>query len=326
MNIALTTERLNELLFTDFEFFHSASNANTHEKKFSYQHRAMGKLNVHEFSIPGITIIFSKADLNKNLVVSVMSDDSKLVMRYILSGKTYTSLFTGRRLMEYTRPSCNAFFSPEYDIIGCVNAGEFEEVAVFIDVSVVEDLMVDHMVGEVDFLSKVSKKQMTSLNTKPVGLEPHVISVLNDIRNCCLSGHMQRWYIQTKVVELFLLQLAIYNSLYANVNFSSRDKEIFQGIREYLNKNYLEPQSLRDLARRFGINSSKLKVGFKKIFNQSVMHYLTQLRMEAARDMLQGQKLNIKEVSDLLNYSHANHFSAAFKKWFGVSPNTLIRK
>ncbi|WP_082461468.1 helix-turn-helix domain-containing protein [Pedobacter sp. PACM 27299] len=35
---------------------------------------------------------------------------------------------------------------------------------------------------------------------------------------------------------------------------------------------------------------------------------------------------NISEIAYRVGYQHSNHFSAAFKKKFGVSPGTLLKK
>jgi AraC-like DNA-binding protein len=45
--------------------------------------------------------------------------------------------------------------------------------------------------------------------------------------------------------------------------------------------------------------------------------------MERSKKMLLNDKIKIAEVAEKLGYSHATHFTSAFKKYFGYLPNKL---
>lgn len=86
----------------------------------------------------------------------------------------------------------------------------------------------------------------------------------------------------------------------------------------------LNPPSLKDLAKQVGLNEYQLKVGFKNIYGKSVFQYLTNYKMQIARELLDQQNLRVNEVSDKVGYSNPSHFIVAFKRQFGVTPKKYL--
>ena len=72
-----------------------------------------------------------------------------------------------------------------------------------------------------------------------------------------------------------------------------------------------------------GINEFKLKQGFKQVFNNTVFGYLSDYKLNQARELLLRGNTAIKEVADSLGYSSVQHFSHAFRKKFGVPPGRV---
>ena len=84
------------------------------------------------------------------------------------------------------------------------------------------------------------------------------------------------------------------------------------------------PPSLAALSAEIGLNTKKLKEGFKQLYGQSVFAYLLDHKMEEARRMLDSQQYNVNEVGLKLGYSTSSHFIAAFKKKFGTTPKKYL--
>ena len=84
------------------------------------------------------------------------------------------------------------------------------------------------------------------------------------------------------------------------------------------------PPSLTDLSAEIGLNTKKLKEGFKQLYGQTVFSYLLDHKMEEARRMLDSQQYNVNEVGLKLGYSTSSHFIAAFKKKFGTTPKKYL--
>lgn len=154
-------------------------------------------------------------------------------------------------------------------------------------------------------------------------LTPEMIHTIHEIFNSPLSGSLKRLLIEAKVHELVALQL---NNL-AEAPPSRKDKsphrDLFYSIHDYLSANFLQEQSLKGIARNFGINEFALKKGFRENFQTTVFEFLLNKRLEHAREQLLNTNQSVQEISCLVGYKYPNHFSSAFKKKFGILPSSL---
>ncbi|MFL5764466.1 MAG: helix-turn-helix transcriptional regulator [Bacteroidia bacterium] len=105
---------------------------------------------------------------------------------------------------------------------------------------------------------------------------------------------------------------------------SDYDMERILFARDYLLQRIAMPPTIPELARISGINEFKLKMGFREVFNNSVYGFLSDTRLEMAKKEMQGTR-SLTEIAFELGYSSNQHFSIAFKKKYGVSPNKLRR-
>jgi AraC-like DNA-binding protein len=90
----------------------------------------------------------------------------------------------------------------------------------------------------------------------------------------------------------------------------------------YLEIHHTEPIDMPEVARQLGVSYSS----FRKIFlNQTGLtpwQYVVQIRIERARRMVASGDLKLDEIADKLGFSSAFHLSTAFKKAFGLSPES----
>jgi AraC-like DNA-binding protein len=87
--------------------------------------------------------------------------------------------------------------------------------------------------------------------------------------------------------------------------------------------NFDQPASIAALSRKAGINSMKLKTGFKQLFNTTVFGYLHTIRMQEAKRLLTEENMQVNEVADRIGYKYPHHFTAAFKRKFNITPSQL---
>ncbi|NJK96484.1 MAG: helix-turn-helix transcriptional regulator [Bacteroidales bacterium] len=101
------------------------------------------------------------------------------------------------------------------------------------------------------------------------------------------------------------------------------DLERFEFVRKYLIDHMDMPPSLRELAIKSGINEYKLKRGFKEAYNTTVFGYLSDYRLNIAKQRLESNWQSIAEIAYDLGYSSPQHFSKAFKEKFGHPPKAI---
>ena len=99
-------------------------------------------------------------------------------------------------------------------------------------------------------------------------------------------------------------------------------KMIITQIKQYLNDNYNKSISNEMLSALFGFVPSYISKIFRNQTGVSPSEYLTNLRIDKAKNLLDTRKdLLIKEVSLLVGYNDPYYFSKAFKKITGLWPS-----
>lgn len=100
----------------------------------------------------------------------------------------------------------------------------------------------------------------------------------------------------------------------------SRDIEALHEARDILADSLDTPQTLPELARRVGLNRTKLVQGFKHVFGESVFDFSQRVRLDHADRMLKDTDEAISAIALAVGYEHQSSFAVAFKARFGHSP------
>lgn len=90
-------------------------------------------------------------------------------------------------------------------------------------------------------------------------------------------------------------------------------------IEEYFLYEY-QNLSLEELSRRLGLSPRQTERLLKYQYGMTFQQKKTQARMSAAAMMLVNTADSIGFISESIGYSSLEHFSAAFRKYYGISP------
>ena len=93
-------------------------------------------------------------------------------------------------------------------------------------------------------------------------------------------------------------------------------------ILDFLNQNYMYDLSMEEIASFTGRSLSTFKRDFAKISDLSPQKWLIQRRLKAAHEMLRNEGKKVSDVYVEVGFKNLSHFSAAFKKQFGIAPST----
>jgi len=91
-------------------------------------------------------------------------------------------------------------------------------------------------------------------------------------------------------------------------------------IVDFLKENIANNIGIQEISSRFNMSRSAVHVLFKKEMNISVYEYLTKLRMELAKDLLQSTHLKITEIAARTGYLNDNSFIRSFRKVYHLTP------
>lgn len=98
-------------------------------------------------------------------------------------------------------------------------------------------------------------------------------------------------------------------------------------IKDYISRHYMnETLSVRDISAHVFLSASYVCTFFKNETNQTLNQYLTEYRMEKAKQLLSDPRYKITDISSKVGYSDGNYFGKSFKKYTGVSPSEYREK
>lgn len=79
--------------------------------------------------------------------------------------------------------------------------------------------------------------------------------------------------------------------------------------------------SLEVVADHLHLSQEYLSRQFKKEMQVTFIHYLTDVRLNKAKRLIEETNSKNFEVAEAVGYNEANYFSYSFKKYFGISPS-----
>lgn len=103
-------------------------------------------------------------------------------------------------------------------------------------------------------------------------------------------------------------------------------KYVVEQIQSYFEDHYAEKISLDQIAENMYLSPFYISRIFKSETGNTPIHYLIDIRLERARDILEkGQCNSIQEVASMVGYEDAYHFSKLFKKKYHVPPSKVAQ-
>ena len=125
-------------------------------------------------------------------------------------------------------------------------------------------------------------------------------------------------------LEFFLLRLYRKYTSTAPSSAISAVKDsanVFNHIANYMEKNIALHLTLEQICKDNMISRSQLQKVFQKECGQGVIEYFTDIKIQAAKQMIRNGKFNFSQIAEQLGYSSIHYFSRQFKKVTDMSPS-----
>ncbi|MGN6714556.1 response regulator transcription factor [Anaerocolumna jejuensis] len=146
-----------------------------------------------------------------------------------------------------------------------------------------------------------------------------------------LTGYRLHDYINAIIAEDYLLEelkntICSYGLKYMdNAGAIPSDLMLSKKITAYIQEHFTEPDlSVTKLGLIFQLNVSYMGSVFKKTNGQSLLQYITFVRMEASRKLLMSNQYKVGEVAEKVGFTDVFYYSKRFKKMYGYSPKDFI--
>ena len=107
---------------------------------------------------------------------------------------------------------------------------------------------------------------------------------------------------------------------------SSQNALVMDHVRRYLEDNYMFDISLDSVGEILHISPAYLSAQFKKYQKMNFLDCLTELRINAAKELLTDPFRSSADVASMVGYEDASYFARAFKKRTGETPTQYRRR
>lgn len=176
----------------------------------------------------------------------------------------------------------------------------------------------------------VAKEHTKFLNKKtpcvtskiPVNIYP----IIDDITHCPFNNFERKTFLELKLKELLIISLANYVSSLNQIDIHLKKTSSLIEVETYIKNHLKEQLTINKLSLIAGLNTNKFKQDFKKTYGTTVFKYITQLRIDKAKELILKEDYPISQVSYEVGYKNPQHFTVAFKKHTGYLPSHLKKK
>lgn len=90
--------------------------------------------------------------------------------------------------------------------------------------------------------------------------------------------------------------------------------------KNYIKEHYADTLTLSYLAKIVCVNPAYLSSRFAKHCGQNFLEYLTDFRINKAKDLLKHTNLQIQEIADQIGYNDVTYFNRIFRRETGLTP------
>jgi len=96
--------------------------------------------------------------------------------------------------------------------------------------------------------------------------------------------------------------------------------------KEILDYHLSDPPCIKALSKEIGLNTRKLKAGFRETFGITIRQYVIQQRMLLAQDLVINSDYPISVICQMVGYHNRGHFASTYTKYFGHLPHQARKK
>ena len=125
--------------------------------------------------------------------------------------------------------------------------------------------------------------------------------------------------VRTKIILLqFILEM--WKKGLVIENDTSGRNTVEKEIVSYIQQNFTGKISLREFGEQFHLSEKYISRYFKEHFHITLSQYVTYLRLEHAKQLLQDTDIPVTDVAMQSGYQNVSYFIRSFQKAYAVSP------
>jgi two-component system response regulator YesN len=107
----------------------------------------------------------------------------------------------------------------------------------------------------------------------------------------------------------------------ANKRDVDRNQAIADQIVKIIAERYHLPLTVEEIAKEVYLSPNYIRTIFKEKMNETILDYLTKVRINRASHLLKDKSLKVREIAHHVGYENVSYFCSVFHKHRGSTPN-----
>lgn len=125
-----------------------------------------------------------------------------------------------------------------------------------------------------------------------------------------------------EIASVAVLMDMCYRYMLLNDIISVKELSLPQLLKIYIDTNYAQNLTTDTLCATLGISRSLLYKISKETFGCGVSQYITELRIEKAKELLRESEMKVAEIAAAVGIPDYSYFTKVFKKMTGCTPKS----
>jgi AraC-like DNA-binding protein len=151
---------------------------------------------------------------------------------------------------------------------------------------------------------------------------------IQSAKRMCLITPPNQITVSANLLDLFKIEtddIDSYKSQFHQIEFSEADEQFMQRLFDLAERNIPEENfNVQDLCKLIGISRAQLYRKILSLTGKSPNHFIRDLRMHKAWQLLKSKRNNITEIAYEVGYSNPSYFSKMFFQNFGYYPSSVL--
>ena len=130
---------------------------------------------------------------------------------------------------------------------------------------------------------------------------------------------ISRFSVLTEIEEYMIDRIEF---VFSKLNTMDNMGQNVFNIMKYIQEHYYEENlTINTIAHHIYLTSTYICMIFKNKTGKTINQYITEVRIEKAKELLREEKLKLLEISHRVGYQSSKHFTKTFKKIVGINPS-----
>ena len=303
----------------------------------TYKNQSIGYQNIimsEKYGKASYTL-YSDKDINFGKSSFFLNSDTKIISLAQESLFFITIVYSGSVHIKHQEYNLVTDFLPSKAYLGYQGHDEgvdsiikrqqqFDAFSFFMNREQLRDFLIEY--DDVSLIKEVETIQRTGI-IKEIVFSLKTRFIIQKLVQNPYHGILKEVYDKSIIYELLLSLLKDLCPKTPKTPFlSEEDKAILYKAKKILLSDLQNPPTIEALSKMVPMNQSKLKIGFKRLFGNTIHKTLTEERMSIAHQKLYNNDMSIWEIAHEAGYENVSNFIRVFRKEYGKTPGQLRKE